>query len=110
MAPKTIIAATFTAPQAEDTYEQIKIGDRVRIGKDHGRRPDPIVPPRIGNRIQLIGYGMVDEETALEMVAEILAGVTLLRRLHDPNADPLKIIIDTGTATSPQRVERTDFV
>lgn len=110
MTAHTTIAGSFTAPPTDETRDQIRIGRSVRIGKNHGNQANRISPPEIGKRIQIIGYGPIDEAEALELVAEILAGVTLLRRLHGDERDPYKVRLEHDGEHGPTFVERTDFV
>jgi hypothetical protein len=110
MAAHTTIQGSFTVPPTEENYEQIKIGANVRIGKDHGNKTNRISPPEISKRIQIVGYGPIDEDAALKLVGEILAGVTLLRRLHGDERDPYKVRIETEGEHGPAFVERTDFI
>lgn len=110
MAAHTTVTGSFTTPPTDETHDEIKIGSNVRIDKDHGSRTDPISPPRIVRQLQIVGYGRIGEAEALELVGEILAGVTLLRRLHGDDRDPYKVRIETEGEHGPVFVERVDFI
>lgn len=111
--PTTEVALVAPGVPVQDRMEEIHIGSSVRIPLDLGPRGDRYDSPRPMTRLKVNGYGMVDEERALELARELLTGVAELRRRHataDRPYDPSDVTLgghDVRLSVRPVDYART---